>query len=262
MNAPVTSRLLRAIATHPEPLTLARPPGNRESPARAAATRPRLAVDEPSPEAVRALHDRAQADGFAFGCEEGRRAGIEKGMAEADARIQEAMTLAQAQGRDEAVRRDELARKAWAEQVREMADLRRAFESAAEARIESLERDAVALAFEALCRIVGETAEQPAHLARLVRTSMAQLRGAGLLRVRLHPRDLERLRQVADGIELTMPSDVVRWLPDPAVLPGGCVFDSDAGSLDARLETQLARLRDAWSAAADSWDPVSSGGPP
>jgi flagellar assembly protein FliH len=250
MKAPVASHLLRNIAFHADPLALVRPHSGRGQPE---AVAPQTGECAPaalsSARVATPAQDAAYVEGLARGREEGRRIGLERGMAEADARIQEAVAAARAALDAEAARRDESASKARATLVRGLNDLRREFEAAAQARLESLEGDAISLAFEAVCRIVGEGAEQAEQVARCVRTSMQALRGQGLLRVRLHPGDLERLRETAEGVAMTGRSDVTQWVADPGVISGGCIFDTDLGSVDARMDVQLSRLRQAWSEA-------------
>jgi flagellar biosynthesis/type III secretory pathway protein FliH len=57
------------------------------------------------------------------------------------------------------------------------------------------------------------------------------------LKVHVHPEDLAALHQAG------LASSTWRWIGDPSVAMGGVVLRSDAGSLDARLGTQLEALR-------------------
>jgi hypothetical protein len=63
--------------------------------------------------------------------------------------------------------------------------------------------------------------------------------------VRLHAADLAMLRE-AGALDASLPSGaLVTWVADKAVALGGCVIETDGGELDARLETQIDRLRSA-----------------
>jgi flagellar assembly protein FliH len=111
----------------------------------------------------------------------------------------------------------------------------------AEARtsvIGDAEEAAIELAFGAVCRIMGEFAASRDAVVAAVRAGAAAMREHGQVCIRLHPLDLEMLEQggARSGTEL-------RYCADSAVDLGGCLVESSAGTLDARLETQLERLR-------------------
>jgi flagellar assembly protein FliH len=244
MKSPAGPRILRNVELHCQPIVLARshPPRAQEL----LSGSPELVSAKDSQRAAAVAHDTAYSKGFAAGCDEGRRVGLEKGMAEADERVQEAIASSRLVLEAEAGRRQDAAGKVHSELVRDLGELTRNFESALAFRLEGLERDAVALAFEAVCRIFGKGVIQPEQVAGLVRTSMQALRGKSLLRVHLHPRDLEFLLACAEGRSLTGQSDSVEWLADANVVSGGCVFDTELGSVDARMDVQLSRLRQLW----------------
>lgn len=99
------------------------------------------------------------------------------------------------------------------------------------------EDDLVELAFTAICRILGEQAVRREVIVLTLRESVAASRERDGLVIRIHPDDLELLRLGADG-----PEPPLGLRADAQVLLGGCIIDSNTGSLDARLETQIARL--------------------
>lgn len=58
--------------------------------------------------------------------------------------------------------------------------------------------------------------------------------------VRVHPDDLERARAGIPGfLRYFTPSTVLEVCGDPRVAPGGCLIETNAGNIDAQLETQL-----------------------
>lgn len=94
-------------------------------------------------------------------------------------------------------------------------------------------------------------AAQPraAFFERALKQVQGLTRGAASLSVRVHPDDLEiaseslaRLRQSG-----TLQVEVSA---DPALAPGGCVFESELGVLDASLDVQLEAMRGALERAA------------
>ena len=68
----------------------------------------------------------------------------------------------------------------------------------------------------------------------------------GALRVRVNPDDLEMVRSnradllhIVEGVSRTS-----KFVEDRRVGAGGCIVETESGSIDARIETQLASLGD------------------
>lgn len=95
----------------------------------------------------------------------------------------------------------------------------------------------VEIAFAALCRVLGKAAPTPEAVRAMVRHSTAELSERDEVQVRLHPDDARLLAEHAGSDPAGL-----RLLADAAVRLGGCMVDTPAGTLDARLETQLAEL--------------------
>jgi flagellar assembly protein FliH len=116
-------------------------------------------------------------------------------------------------------------------------------QAAAESGIRGMQDMAVAIAFEALCKMLGAAAVSREGVEALVREAVSHAAHAARVAVRLHPADLSALRQ-AGAFELATASGAaVSWIADQSIALGGCVVETDGGMLDARLDTQLERLR-------------------
>jgi flagellar biosynthesis/type III secretory pathway protein FliH len=77
----------------------------------------------------------------------------------------------------------------------------------------------------------------------MVAPLLDRLRRAHRLEIRVHPDDRAALeRQLAALRGATRPSAVLQVEGDATLSRGSCVVISDVGSLDARVETQLAAL--------------------
>jgi flagellar assembly protein FliH len=96
----------------------------------------------------------------------------------------------------------------------------------------------VELAFTAVCRILGATAATREAVAVMVLSLVAAEREPAQLRVHLHPDDLASL---ASGQSTLDPRLVL--VGDSGVGLGGCMIEGPRGTLDARLDLQLAQLR-------------------
>jgi flagellar assembly protein FliH len=115
--------------------------------------------------------------------------------------------------------------------------------------IDGMEDLAVAIAFEAVCKVLGEAAMTQEGVRAQVRQAAAHTKNKERVVVRLHAMDLSALR-AAGALNAIFPSSkVVSWVADDSIELGGCVVETDGGALDARLETQIERMRTALLAA-------------
>ncbi len=119
------------------------------------------------------------------------------------------------------------------------------------ARLDAAGDEMIALCHEVICRLVGEQAVQRPVVAAMVRAAIVECCGAegstrDPLTVRVHPGDLDALASDEGLASWLARQDVrgVRWRSDPRVALGGCIVESSRGRLDARLEAQLAALRE------------------
>lgn len=106
---------------------------------------------------------------------------------------------------------------------------------------------AVAIGYEALTRILGDSAGTLPQLQQLV-AQAAQLAGLkGPLKVRVSPQDWLMLQDAHVVGNATSPEDhnlQLTWQSDVTVEVGSCLIDTSLGTLDARLTTQLQALRE------------------
>ncbi|TWT86521.1 Yop proteins translocation protein L [Pseudobythopirellula maris] len=125
--------------------------------------------------------------------------------------------------------------------------LEQAVEELTRARGEWLTRwegEAIELAIKIAERLVRrELGKRPEITVGWVREALELASGSSSVTVRLNPEDHEHLRDevenVARSISTVAPAELVA---DPAITPGGCRVDTRHGSIDAQLESQLARL--------------------
>ncbi len=119
--------------------------------------------------------------------------------------------------------------------------------------------DLTALARRIAEKLLGrELALRPDAVADVARLALAEARGAHELVVRAHPDDLAALEAARPRLraELALVPEV-RLHPDPSVGRGGCIVETESGSVDARLETQLDAIERAMTPSA----PAAAKGP-
>lgn len=86
--------------------------------------------------------------------------------------------------------------------------------------------------------VMGEMKTNPGVIAEMVNGLLAEAEGRKVFAVRLHPDDLERLKQSPGAVE-RLEKAKIALQASPEIKPGGVVLETGFGKLDARLETRL-----------------------
>lgn len=236
---PLHPAVLRDVDLAAQPRSLVPPGYAKAQPAPEPVLTPQ---PDPWQEGYQAGLAQGRAEGLRQGREEGRPQGYEMGLAEGrKAGAQEVLDQARATREAAGVRMallDRIARELPAQ-----------FGEQLTSRLQAAEDDMVALCFTVLCRILGDTHVQRAALGPQVRQAIHQACGAdaaGLLSVHVHPGDLTRLQEDPELAEWLRGrgGTALPWVADDQVRLGGCLVHTTQGTLDARLETQLAALQE------------------
>ena len=104
-----------------------------------------------------------------------------------------------------------------------------------------VEDSVVAIAFEAVCKLIGETLVTPEGIAARVRELLQRVRDKDRLTIRLHPQDLELIEERETfGLDSSAEVD---WVADEALDAGSCIIGTAAGTLEARLDEQLGLVK-------------------
>ena len=119
--------------------------------------------------------------------------------------------------------------------IRELAALR-------EQLYRSAEQDLVKLAFAIAAKVIRREVRLDRDIvSTLVRISLEKISQATTAHVRLNPDDYHHLASAqADG-ESGFGAGVV-LVEDDSVEPGGCIVETDAGDVDARIDVQLQEI--------------------
>jgi flagellar assembly protein FliH len=128
-----------------------------------------------------------------------------------------------------------------------MQTMRELIESArAERReiIESAEPELVRLALAIAERVVHQhIAVEPAVVVDNVRQALTRLVAREIVTVRLNPADLEVIREHRDAIVASTDVEHLRIVEDQRVDRGGVVIETESGTIDAKVATQLREAR-------------------
>lgn len=102
----------------------------------------------------------------------------------------------------------------------------------------------VELAFESVLRILGQTAVTRDGVRGLVREAIGSLREREQVLVRLATADADLLRDMHGEMTRLAGIKGLEIVADDSIALGGCLLETARGGLDARLETQVQRLRE------------------
>ncbi|WP_222612499.1 FliH/SctL family protein [Undibacterium flavidum] len=135
------------------------------------------------------------------------------------------------------------AKREFAAQLKDIEALSTKVQTALKNNVLDLEDIAVAVTFEAVCKMMGASAHSCDAVRAMVKQVLKQCANSSELVVHLHPADLRILREqgVPDFADQTQAK--VSWIADTSLQLGGCTVEVDGGVLDARLETQLGALK-------------------
>lgn len=103
-----------------------------------------------------------------------------------------------------------------------------------------IERDVLRLAVKLAEKILGRELEQNKEaIVDIVATALRQARRNEMITLRVNPTDLPLVEQHRRRFEQMGRNQFLDIVPDPVVTAGGCMIESESGSIDAQLETQL-----------------------
>lgn len=132
----------------------------------------------------------------------------------------------------------------------EMRDAARALREEQRALLTGAAEQVLDLAFEIGRRVVRSEIEADRDVVLpLVRELLQRVATAETVTVRLSARDHGHLLQHKSVLAEVSGLEGLRLRADAAVRDGGCVVETEAGSLDGQVETQLARIEEALRAA-------------
>lgn len=127
--------------------------------------------------------------------------------------------------------------------------------------IEDLEPVLLKLIVECVEKITGHEIKTDSRVVeRVIKACLRRVRSSGEIWVRVNPADVDRVKAIRD--ELLAVADTARELiisADRRVDVGGCIVESPSGNFDARISTQLKRIRESLMEAFRSAREVESG---
>ena len=157
-------------------------------------------------------------------------------------------------GREQGLQQGRLAAQAeFQQQLDSLRDVIQAARNAHTRYLEEVADEAGEIVFTAVCKILGDGFTNREGAVATVREGVRRSKERGRLLVRVSPEDFEllnaRRRELLEGAV----AGEVDLVADEKVKLGGCLLEGASGSLDARLELQLQRLREVLVRARLTW---------
>ena len=117
--------------------------------------------------------------------------------------------------------------------------------------LSTVEKDVLRLAVKLAEKVIGKEISQDESVrAEIVFNALRSARQQEMLTVRVNSVDLPLLERMRERIDTFGREQFIDFVPDQAVREGGCIIESQSGTIDARIETQLRILENALLARA------------
>ena len=111
--------------------------------------------------------------------------------------------------------------------------------------LKNANRELMDLAFKIAEKIIGKQIEiEPQTIISIVKQAMQNVRGSKQLTIRVHPNDAKILKENDEELQEALGRQrMIDIVEDKKVNPGGCIIESEIGTVEAQLQTQLERLK-------------------
>jgi len=115
-------------------------------------------------------------------------------------------------------------------------------ETAFAAELAQLQDACAEIVAQVFFKLAGTALVKPEAVVGVIGEVLKRVREERELRVHVNPHDLPALRSAEAGIAASLPGRQFTLVADARVETGGCIVESALGSLDGRLELQLAEF--------------------
>lgn len=172
--------------------------------------------------------------------------GLESVQRELDAMKEQARAELE-EARQEGARLQEQAReRGYEEGIARVAEALARASAEYERRVAASEQDMLALSFALAARLVGHAVEADERVVQgMVASALEHVRGKRQIVVLVNPEDVPALERARAVFSERMDGASVHIEPHDEITRGGCLIETEAGRVDARLEVQLDVLRSA-----------------
>ena len=106
--------------------------------------------------------------------------------------------------------------------------------------LQEVEQDVLKLSIKLAEKIIGREVQHDETVrGEIVLNALRQARQQEMLTVRVNANDLPLVEQMRERLDSFGRAKYIDFIADQSVREGGCIIESQSGTIDARLETQL-----------------------
>jgi flagellar assembly protein FliH len=105
------------------------------------------------------------------------------------------------------------------------------------------ERLVIITSFEMAKKVVQHEIESSSVINENVKISISKIIGANDVHLKMHPLDIEELTEASKSLIHSSSFNRIKIEPDERIERGGCLIETEIGSVDARISTQLNELK-------------------
>ena len=107
----------------------------------------------------------------------------------------------------------------------------------------SFERLVIVTSFEMAKKVVQHEIESSSVINENVKISINKIIGANEVHLKMHSLDIEELNEASKNLIHSSSFNRIKIEPDERIERGGCLIETEIGSVDARISTQLNELK-------------------
>jgi flagellar assembly protein FliH len=107
----------------------------------------------------------------------------------------------------------------------------------------AFEKLVIETAFEVAKKVVQREISSNTIINENVRIAINKIMGANEVRLRLNPSDVEEMNEASKNLINGSSFNKIKIEPDALIEQGGCLIETEIGSVDARISTQLSEMQ-------------------
>ena len=155
---------------------------------------------------------------------------------------EEGMQTAEAHAKEQLAELESSLKVDYEKAIENLTNLTSNLKGAIDESIQENESDLVEVVFSAVLKILGEKAVDRTLVKLIVSENIKKCYESNITKIKLSQDDFKLFKSANEALQLDLPAEIAIE-PDVSLLPGGCKIETDKGTLDARLDSQIERFK-------------------
>lgn len=118
------------------------------------------------------------------------------------------------------------------------------FQDALDARLTGTEKMFQQIVLESIYKVFGDILQDKENVISVINNVIKKTRNSTILIIRVSTQDFESINLGHSSLIKDLNNPNIKIISDERVEMGGCIVETDVGTIDGRLETQLSHLKD------------------